>query len=975
MKRSIIFFALFFHCFSMICAQVPANGGDALRWADSVLKSLSPEEKIAQMMILRSSGPAPAGSYTATFYDKEVEEAIRKYNIGGICFFQGGPKQQVARINYFQQIAKTPLLVTIDAEWGLGMRMDSVMPLPRAMMAGAMQDPDIMYEYGRVVGNQCRRAGFQVNYAPVMDVNNNPENPVINDRSFGENRFRVAEMGIAYMKGLQDVGIIASAKHFPGHGDVAVDSHHDLPLINKSKSAMDSLELYPFQKAIQEGILSVMAGHLSVPAIDPSENIPTSISPPTITGLLKKEMGFRGLVFTDALEMKGITKYFSSAEISLRAVLAGIDLLCLPSDIPGSIEAIKKAIKKRKIAWKEIDARVLKILLAKYNSGLHQWSPVRLQGLTEDLNSELSVLHRRIAEHAITLLKKDDPLLFPLQKGKKIAYVGIGTYNENAFARAMRSNYDAHTYFFDYKQSEEKAMQLASYLNGLYDAVIIGVHNYSRRPANNFGISAAAETLVHALQEKNKTLTFVFGNPYAIKKFCNSNVLIACYEDDRITQETAADLLAGRFEAKGKLPVSVCDNYIYGSGLVAKRLLHIATPSDQRFDSRKLSRIDSIVADAIQQKAIPGGVVLVARNGTIVYEKSFGHLTYENNMPVYPETIYDLASVTKIMATTVSVMKLYDEGKIDLQKTIGDYLPWVQGSNKAPITLWDILLHQAGLKAWIPFYKETVDTTQGNIPLSGYYCARPDNDYSIRVAENMYMRNDWVDSMYARILRSEVGPAGKYIYSDNDFIFLGKIVEAVSGKSLDTYVRETFYEPLEMKSTGFRPRDRFSLNTIAPTENENGFRQQLIHGDVHDPGAAMFGGVAGHAGLFSNAYDLSVLAEVLLNGGQLNGTRFFKKETIDYFTSYQAESRRGIGFDKPEKDNATRPEPYPARFASPLTFGHTGFTGTCVWMDPAKHLTFIMLSNRVHNNGDSNKFLRMNVRPKVLDTIYQAMLD
>jgi CubicO group peptidase (beta-lactamase class C family) len=404
-------------------------------------------------------------------------------------------------------------------------------------------------------------------------------------------------------------------------------------------------------------------------------------------------------------------------------------------------------------------------------------------------------------------------------------------------------------------------------------------------------------------------------------------------------------------------------------------MLPLANAIDLRFDPKKLLKIDSIVNDAIAQKAIPGAVVLAARNGKIVYEKAFGHLTYENTLPVYPETIYDLASVTKIMATTVSVMKLYDEGKIDLQKTLGDYLPWVRGSNKETLLLRDILLHQAGLKSFIPFYKETVDSTRENSPLPAYYCLRPDKQYSIRVAENMYMRNDWVDTMYARILNSELGPAGKYIYSDNDFIFMGKIVESITGKSLDNYVKENFYDPLQMKSTGFKPRERFSLQMIAPTEKETGFRQQLIQGDVHDPGAAMFGGVAGHAGLFSNAHDLAVLAEVMLNGGELNGMRFFKKETIDFFTAYQAESRRGIGFDKPEKDNASRPEPYPARSASPETFGHTGFTGTCIWMDPVRHLTFIMLSNRVHNNGDSNKFLRMNVRPKVLETIYESIQD
>ncbi len=961
--------------FSLTLTAQRQSALSAQEWVDSVFKTLSKDDKIAQLMVVRSSAPPAAGSYSATFLDKEVEEAIRKYHVGGICLFQGGPQQQAWRINFFQSIATTPLLVTIDGEWGLGMRMDSVRPLPRPMMLGAVQDPALIYQYGKVVGEQCRRMGIQMNYGPVMDINNNPDNPVINDRSFGENKYRVADWGIQYMKGMQDAGILTCAKHFPGHGDVAVDSHLDLPVINKSKAELDSLELYTFRRAIDAGVDGIMTAHLSVPIIDNTANRPTSISYPTITGLLRNQLGFKGLTFTDALEMKAITKYYPGGEISLQSVLAGNDMLCLPADIPGSMALIKKALKKKKLKWEDIDARVKRILFAKYKAGLANWQPVNPYHLTEDLNRELPALTRQIAEQAITLLRNDDPAVFPLTKGKRIAYLGVGLNKDNEFARQLRKDYDAHVYYFDYQQSAEKATALFNYLKGQYDVVVIGMHNFSRRPANNFGISPAALQLVQQLQQTQKTLCFVFGNPYAVRNFCNSSVVVACYEDDPITQETAADLLYGRMTAKGKLPVTVCESFRFGAGIVGDRLLHSAPQADLGFDSRKLLAIDSLVQDAIRQRAIPGAVVLVARDGKIAYEKAFGFLSYDSAEAVHPETIYDLASVTKIMATTVSVMKLYEEGKIDLQKSLGDYLPWVRGSNKEQLRLWDIILHQAGLKAFIPFYRETVDTALFNTPLFSYYSYRADSMHRVRVADNMYLRNDFIDTIYRRMVQSDVGPVGKYIYSDNDFIFLGKVVEAVSGMPLDQYVKVTFYDKLNMTSTGFRPRERFPLNYIAPTEKEEGFRQQQIHGDVHDPGAALFGGVAGHAGLFSNAYDLAVLGEVLLNGGMLNGIRFFKKETIDYFTAYQSDTRRGLGFDKPERDNATRPEPYPARSASPLTFGHTGFTGTCIWMDPEKHLTFIMLSNRVVNNGDANKFLKMNVRPKILETIYQSIIQ
>ncbi|HEX4850205.1 MAG TPA: serine hydrolase, partial [Puia sp.] len=423
------------------------------------------------------------------------------------------------------------------------------------------------------------------------------------------------------------------------------------------------------------------------------------------------------------------------------------------------------------------------------------------------------------------------------------------------------------------------------------------------------------------------------------------------------------DWLNGKFVARGKLPVSISNNFPYGSGLIASNMsLPFANASDLGFKVERLLVIDSLCKDAIARQAAPGCVVLVARDGKIAYEKSFGFISSDKSELVYPETLYDLASVTKICATTMAVMKLYDEGKLDLQKTLGDYIPWVKGSNKESLKIWDILLHQAGLKAYIPFYEETITKTKEGLPLPSVYARKEDQNYRIRVAENIYMRNNWLDTIYRRILQSDLGPEGKYIYSDNDFIFMGKVVEAITGKTLDEYVKETFYDPLGMSTTGFKPRDRFPLERIAPTENELIFRHQLLRGDVHDPGAAMFGGVSGHAGLFSDAYDLAILEQMLLNGGIMNGQRFLKKETIDFFTAYHSDnSRRGIGFDKPEKDNATRKEPYPCLSASSQTFGHTGFTGTCVWVDPTSHLIFIFLSNRVNPNG-SNKLGELSVR-------------
>ena len=972
MKRFLFVFILslsLFKSFSQHSSNLPAD-----QWVDSVFKTLTENQKIAQLMVIRLSS-IDLSTRIITFYDKEVESAINQYGIGGICLFQGGPVAQANLINHFQQISKTPILICIDAENGLGMRMDSVMSLPRQMMMGAIQDSFLIYQYGKVVGDQCRRMGIQVNFAPVVDINNNPDNPVINDRSFGEDKNRVTAYGIEYMKGMQEAGVMPCAKHFPGHGDVSVDSHVDLPVINKSRKQLDSMELYPFKAMIRAGLPSIMIAHLYVPAIDKTSNLATSLSYKNVTKLLKKQLKFEGLSFTDALEMKGVTKYFPEGDASVQSLIAGNDIICLPGDVALSLQKIRAAIEDRKIKWKEINARVKKVLRAKYDYGLANWLPVSTSHLVEDLNKDLPDLSRRIAQHALTVLRNDEQGVFPIPVGRKqIAFVGIGLTADNEFARRMVKDYQAHDYYFDNSLESSKALALLALLKDRYDEIIIGIHNYNRFPANDFGISKTSLWLIQQLQKQNNAITMVFGNPYLIKNFPDAKNLIACYDDFEITQSTAADLLKGKFTAQGKLPVTVAKNFRYGDGIIkAKNILPPVLPSTLGFRPEKLLVIDSICKEAILKQATPGCVVLVAKDGQVAYEKAFGFLGYDKSEPVYPETLYDLASVTKICATTMGVMKLYDEGRLDLQKTLGDYLPWVRGTNKEHLKIWDILLHQAGLKAFIPFYQETIDKTKEGNPLPGFYANKPDALHQVRVAENMYIREDWIDTMYRRILQSDVGPIGKYIYSDNDFIFMGKIVEAISGKSLDQYVQETFYDPLGMMTTGFKPRDRFPVDRIAPTEQETMFRKQLIRGDVHDPGSAMFGEVAGHAGLFSDAYDLAILEQMLLNGGTLNGQRFLKKETIDYFTAYHSDSsRRALGFDKPEKDNATRKEAYPCLSASSLTFGHTGFTGTCVWVDPQYHLIFVFLSNRVNPSG-SNKLSELSVRGSIMEAVYKAL--
>jgi beta-N-acetylhexosaminidase len=931
------------------------------QWVDSVFNSLNEDQKIAQLMVIR------AHSNLGPDHVAKVTNDIRQYNIGALCFFQGGPVRQANLTNMYQSMAKTPLMITIDGEWGLGMRLDSVDKFPYQLTLGALDDDELIYKMGKAVGDQCKRIGVHVNYAPVVDVNNNPNNPVIGYRSFGENKDKVSRFGVAYMKGMQDAGIMACAKHFPGHGDVDVDSHLDLPAINKSMAQLDAMELTPFKAIFKAGVGSVMIAHLYIPAIDTAANRATSISKNNVTNLLRNDLGYNGLTFTDALEMQGVAKYFPGGTIAVEALIAGNDMLCLPASVPETIAAVKQAINEKRLSWKDIDTKVKKVLFSKYELGLNEVKPIELNNLLNDINARTNPVRYEAAIKAITLLQNTSGS-FPLSPGKKVAHVCIGDSVYNEFGRRLSEEWNADVYLLTYKDSSSRAQTIIDNIKAAnYDAVIIGIHNYSLRPANNYMISPAAISLVQELQSLNP-VTFVFGNVLALPNFCGAKNLIACYQDDDITRNAAADLLAGKFVTKGTLPVSVCE-FKYGAGIVHGGI----KPEVAKIQTNRFHAVDSIAIDAIDKKAFPGCVVIAVHKGEIVYHKAFGHYKYEPSPAMSPESIFDLASVTKISATTVSVMKLYEEGKLNLNKKLGDYLPWVKGTDKANLKIADILLHQAGLVPFIPFYRETIDSATG-IPNPAIYSDKPRPGFSVRVAENIYLRNDWNDTIFSRILKSPLGPANKYVYSDNDFIFLGKIVEALSGMTLSDYVLKNFYSRIGMSTTGFTPRTRFAVNRIVPTETEKHFRRQTTQGDVHDEGASLFGGVAGHAGLFSDGYDLAMLYQMLLNGGTFNGERYLKRETIKYFTSYHSDiSRRGFGFDKPEKDNATRKEPYPAGRVSPETYGHTGYTGTCVWVDPKYDLVYIFLSNRVYPTRENNKLGQMLIRGKIQDAIYRAL--
>jgi len=940
----------------VINTQVQAQSRAQKKWVNKQFASLSFNEKIAQLMIIRAHS-----AWDPTKVDS-LAKVIQKYNIGGLCFFQGGPVKEALQTNYFQSIAKTPLLITMDAEWGVGMRLDSVEMFPRQLSLGAIASPNLAYQMGEAVAAQCKRLGIQVNYAPDIDVNNNPGNPVINDRSFGQNIDRVISHGVAYMKGMQDHGVMATAKHFPGHGDVTVDSHLDLPVINKSRAALDSMELKPFKALVEAGIGSVMVAHLFVPAIDSTPKLATSLSPKAVNGILRKELGFKGISVTDAIDMKAIANNFPQGESSAQALIAGNDMLCLPGDIDKSIAKIKEAIHDGRLHRRDINARVKKILNAKYQYGLQKITLIDTTHLLADLNASVGVLKAEMAVQSLTYSKANT--LPDLISGKKTAYIALNVGGPTLLTKALETQYHVTVFYVAAKDSN----QIASIQNKVaaFDQVFVGLHNYSRRPANKFEIPNA---FIQFLNQPHPAqwIHIILGNPYAVGHFKQIQNILFAYEDNNYVQTAVLHWMEGKTQASGQLPVTVTEELQFGNSF--QQLLQ---PNTSAFvDDKKLASIDSLVQDAIAKKAIPGCQVLVAKKNKIIFNKAYGLTAGEGSTPVTLDTYYDLASVTKVSASTVSIMKLVEEGKVDIHKTIGDYLPWVKGNPKAQITLKDLLLHQAGLYPYIKFY-ESLLNTDGSFK-AGLVTNVPDNTHQKMITPSKYLLNSWQDTIQDKILKSSVTTPGKYVYSDNDFIFLGLIVEQVTGMSLHEFATQRFYSPLGMQSTGFLPLQKTSLDNIAASELDNYYRHELIRGAVHDEGASVMGGIAGHAGLFSNATDLAKLYLMLLNKGTWEGKQYLQASTVDTFTAYNTNnSRRGLGFDKPEKNNATSKDPYPCLSASPSTFGHTGFTGTCVWADPESDLLYIFLSNRVYPTRDNKAFSELNLRPKIQEAIYKV---
>lgn len=949
----------------------PPFEGKNKAWVDSVMKKLTPDQRIGQLFMVAaySNKPQP--------HQDEIATLIKESQVGGLIFMQGGPARQAQLCNYYQQISNVPLMISIDGEWGLAMRLDSTQAFPKQMTLGAIQNDTLIYLMGKEIARQCKRMGIHVNFAPVVDVNNNASNPVINMRSFGENKYNVARKGIAYMRGMQDAGVLSNAKHFPGHGDTDVDSHKALPTINHSRTRLDSLELYPFRELIRNGLGSVMVAHLFVPALDSTKALPTTLSQPVVSRLLKQEMGFKGLIFTDALNMKGISTHDVPGFVDVKALLAGNDVLLFAEDVPVAIQQIKKAIVDNKITQVEIDQRCRKILEAKAWLGLKKTPIIPLKNLREDLHSNASeLLCRQLIESSLTVLENKQ--IFPLNnlETHKIASLSIDDKSNSVFNSTLNLYAKVEGFAVDKEQLIAQKSELLKKLKN-YSVVIIGIHNPKNTMSKSAGLTKEISEFIESLNKQSKVIVNLFANPYSLNKLSdkvNPDGIIVSYEDSPLSQELSAQLIFGGIKANGQLPVTVNERFKAGSGKVLSETtrLKYTIPEELGIRSELLKAVDDIAQLAISSKATPGCQVLIAKNGKVFYNKAFGSQTYSSTSAKVKTTdLYDIASITKVAASTISIMRLVDEHFIDIDKTLGDYIPFLKTTNKGRIKLRDILAHQAGFPAWIPFHNQTILNENMR---ARFYRKERSESFPWKVADNMFLRFDYPDSMLTQIIACDINKNKEYKYSDLGYYFFKYIIEKYSKKTLDNYVDSVFYNPMGLSRLTYNPLTKFNKVEIAPTEQDNLFRKQLIHGYVHDQGAAMMGGVGGHAGIFADANNLATLMQMLLNKGEYGGKRYLTKATIDEFIRCQfceKGNRRGLGFDKPEM-NYSKTGPT-CKCVSATSFGHTGFTGTIAWIDPEEQLIYIFLSNRVNPDAENKKLSNLSTRVEIQDAIYSII--
>ena len=951
-------------------AQNPLVTEDSLaqqNWVNKQYDQMSLDEKLGQLFMVSVASNQNKNATDA------IKNLIEKEHLGGVIFSKGGPIRQAKLNNAYQAVSKIPLLIGMDAEWGLSMRLDSTYAFPWNMTLGAIQDSSIIEKVGYQIGKHANRLGVHINFAPDLDINTNPQNPIIGNRSFGEDRDNVVDKGIAFVKGMERAGVLANGKHFPGHGDTAVDSHHNLPVIPFSRTRLDSLELYPFKKLIEAGLSSIMVAHLEVPALEIKEGMPSSISEQIITGVLKEEMGYEGLIFTDALNMKGVSTQGVDGDVELAAFMAGNDMLLMPENIVSAKQKLTKAYENGKLTEARLAYSVKKILMAKYKAGLNNYKPVELKNLFEDLNSlENDIIYEEAIENAITVVKNNiDLLAIKNLDNKKIAYVKFGDAPNNAFVEGLKK-------YTNVTVVESDDLNKLKIKLKEFNLVIIGHHKSNESPWKEYKFSAKElNWLQEIANERTSNLILcVFAKPYAlsdIQTFNSIDAVVMAYQNSDIAQEKTAEILFGAIGANGKLPVSATKEFPVNTGIKTESLsrLGYSLPERVGLSSKGLTNIDRMVEGGIDSLMFPGAQILVARKGKVIYQKSFGKPTYESKEKITNDYIYDLASLTKILATLPMVMKMEEEGVIGLNNTFEDLVPNYSDTEIKNVTVLKALSHYGRLPAWIAFYIDTLDKNRK--PSAEFYRTAPTPGFSTKVYDNLYLADAYQDSIYNRIGRQDLKP-NRYRYSDVPYYVMKKVIEKNYGQSLDYLSDHFLYSRLGANRTTYNPLNKFNKQIIVPTEEDNYYRYGTVQGYVHDMGAAMQGGVGGHAGLFSNANDVAKIMQMYLQDGYYGGTKFFDSRTVKKFnTCYFCDEnvRRGVGFDKPQLEHSGPT----CGCVSRKSFGHSGFTGTYTWADPEEEIVYVFLSNRTYPSASNTLLVKSGLRTRIQQVIYDSILN
>ena len=956
-KKYLFYTFLLFSLMLSGCSTFPKTQGSST-WAEKTLSQLTLREKIGQMMVYQMNMRVKNISKEKW---AEINALIKSDGIGAIHLWYGDAGSSLAMMNQMQSASKIPILFDADIEYGLNQRFPFGTDLPPLMAIAATGNIDNAYQVGKIIAKEARGVGVHWNLSPVVDVNNNPLNPIINTRSFGENPTQVGEFGISLMKGLQDHGMLATAKHFPGHGDTETDSHSSLAMIPSDSARLWSVEIPPFQAMSNAGVDAIMVAHVHAPDYQRESDKPASMTPFWIQSILRERLGFTGVVITDAMGMGGITKNYSDAYALIETINAGSNVIIQNYNLKGSIDIVERAVNNGQISMNRINESALKVLEMKQKVGLHKFSTISLDGFFNSYSkTEHKQIAEKIAQEAITCVKYDS-IIFPMSHHHSETLYIIDIYDSennhemSEVTKGLKKS-GLKTKIYQIDESDSKVV-LNAILNEIPEnsRVLINAFASPKAWKNRIFLPDNETEFVRALMKKTDQIILAsLGTPYLIQEFPEIKVYLCAYKNNSVMQNALLKALLGQAIISGELPVSIPGVAKIGTGIRIEKIKQKSSkksyskgkeiiqvlPEEMGINSNKLYQL---LNEAVQDNAWPGGVLLASKDGEIFFKEAFGFHTYDKKRETRTSDIFDLASITKVITTTSAIMKLYEDGKIELDDPVVKYLPEFKGKQvnhfdqKSKITIRNLMTHTGGLP-----------------PFKTYYLL--ENDSEVRL-----------DSLFNS--EPEIGIGEKMIYSDIGLITLGILIEKVSGVTLDKFVDSLVFKPLGMTSTFYNP-PKEKHHRIVPTEISENYRIGLIHGEVHDENAHSFGGVAGHAGLFSTVRDLARFSQLMLNKGLYGWTRIFKTETVDLFTqkaNIVDGSSRCLGWDSPDGFASG------GVYLSDKSFGHNGFTGTSLWIDPENQVIVILLTNAVHPNRSWKELKYFDWRQRIHSAVYETL--